>query len=201
MSLVQQCREFYDNYNGPKVWFNTFYGRCRVHTGDTMKALISPSMKPHWRTANRRDYSHKYWEIMKWFDSLKEPPMSRSIFYQRLKAWYSKDEALLDKESFDKLSRERNKSNKWTSWYRISTNYISRLGQEENIIERDFDDYIDITLTPEEAKIFRKEYIKMIEDVEWTLTSLEEKTAIKEANAKLEKLKRELNVFNAYNKA
>ena len=32
----------------------------------------------------------------------------------------------------------------------------------------------------------------MIEDVEWELTSLEEKTAIKEANAKLEKLKREL---------
>lgn len=41
----------------------------------------------------------------------------------------------------------------------------------------------------------------MIEDIEWELTSLEEKTAIKEANAKLEKLKRELNVFNAYNKA
>jgi len=138
---------------------------------------------------------------MRWFDSLKEPPMSRSIFYQRLKAWYSKDEALLDKESFDKLSRERNKSNKWISWYRISTNYISRLGEEEDEATRDFDDYIDITLTPEEARIFRKEYIKMIEDIERELTSLEEKTAIKEANAKLEKLKRELNVFNAYNKA
>lgn len=138
---------------------------------------------------------------MKRFDSLGEPPMSRSIFYQRLKAWYSKDEALLDKESFDKLSRERNKSNKWISWYRISTNYVSRLGEEEDTATRDFDDYIDITLTPEEARIFRKEYIKMIEDIERELTSLEEKTAIKEANAKLEKLKRELNVFNAYNKA
>jgi hypothetical protein len=37
---------------------------------------------------------------------------------------------------------------------------------------------INVTLSKEEAKVFRKEYIKMIEDIEWELTYTDEKTEV-----------------------
>lgn len=63
--------------------------------------------------------------------------------------------------------------------------------------ENDF--LIKITLPKEEARVFRKEYQRMIEELEWELTYTSEKTEVAEMNSKLERLKNELNVFDSYN--
>lgn len=64
--------------------------------------------------------------------------------------------------------------------------------------ENDFK--INITLSKEEARVFRKEYVKMIEQLEWELTYTEEKTEVAWLNEKLERLQNELQIFNSYNK-
>lgn len=63
--------------------------------------------------------------------------------------------------------------------------------------ENDF--LIKVTLSKEEARVFRKEYQKMIEELEWELTYTSEKTEVKEMNARLERLLKELAVFDSYN--
>lgn len=65
------------------------------------------------------------------------------------------------------------------------------------IDERDFK--IEITYPKDVAQVFRKEYTKMIEQLERDLTFIEEKTQIKELNSKLEQLKKERDIFNSYN--
>ena len=59
---------------------------------------------------------------------------------------------------------------------------------------------IEITLSKEEAEVFRREYIKMIEDIERELTYTEEKTQVAALNTKLNSLYEELKIFNSYNR-
>lgn len=53
--------------------------------------------------------------------------------------------------------------------------------------ENDFK--IEITYPKEVARVFRKEYIRMIEEIEWELTYTDEKTEVFTMNKKLERLK------------
>jgi hypothetical protein len=48
--------------------------------------------------------------------------------------------------------------------------------------------------------VFRKEYVRMIEQLEWELTYTEEKTEVTWLNKKLAQLQEELMYFNCYNK-
>ena len=58
---------------------------------------------------------------------------------------------------------------------------------------------IEITLSKEEARVFRKEYMGMIEQIEWELTYTEEKTEVAWLNEKLKRLQNELVIFNSFN--
>lgn len=58
---------------------------------------------------------------------------------------------------------------------------------------------IEITLPKEEARVFRKEYMKMIEQLEWELTYTEEKTEVVGLNKRIAQLQKELMIFNCYN--
>lgn len=75
--------------------------------------------------------------------------------------------------------------------------YIPKPKVIKPIDERDFK--IEITYPKEVAQAFRKEYVKMIEQVERELTYTEEKTQVAELNSKLEQLEKELQTFNSYN--
>ena len=59
--------------------------------------------------------------------------------------------------------------------------------------------YIKVTYPKEIARVFRKEYIKMIEQIEWELTYTDEKTEVAWLNNKLVRLQEELMCFNSYN--
>lgn len=63
--------------------------------------------------------------------------------------------------------------------------------------ENDF--LIKITLPKEEARVFRKEYQRMIEELEWELTYTSEKTEVAEMNNKIVQLQKELMCFNLFN--
>lgn len=79
----------------------------------------------------------------------------------------------------------------------MSKPYIPKPIEKKNVNEGDFK--IEITYPKEVARVFRKEYVKMIEDIEWELTYTDEKTQIAELNNKLVQLEKEKDIFNSFN--
>lgn len=75
--------------------------------------------------------------------------------------------------------------------------YVPKPKVVKSIDENDFK--IEITYPKEVAQVFRKEYVKMIQQLEWELTYTEEKIQVGELNSKLEQLQKELQTFNLYN--
>lgn len=59
--------------------------------------------------------------------------------------------------------------------------------------------FIDITLQPEEASVFRKEYEKKILKREHDLKSCPHPSMVEEIVNKLNTIKEELRIFNLYN--
>ena len=80
----------------------------------------------------------------------------------------------------------------------VPKTYIPKRTQPVPEDENNF--LIKITYPKEVARAFRKEYVRMIEEIEWELTYTSEKTEIVKMNKKLDSLRRELLVFNYYNK-
>lgn len=79
----------------------------------------------------------------------------------------------------------------------VQKTYIPKPKIVKPIDEGDFK--IEITYPKEVAQVFRKEYVKMIQQLEWELTYIEEKTQAGELNSKLEQLQKELQTFNLHN--
>ena len=75
--------------------------------------------------------------------------------------------------------------------------YVPKKTIPQPVDENNF--LIKVTYPKEVARIFRKEYVKMIEQIEWELTYTDEKTQIAEMNKKLDQLQKELMCFNSYN--
>lgn len=189
--LKERCIEFYDKYQGRKVYFGTFYNRVRINPEWDMEALIKPKERTGWRRANIA-FTWAYADEMRWWFNQKEPKSNRQVFYGRVRAWYKKEEAILTGEKWQKiLSRKEVKRN---VWYKPTYSRLETDTREETYT------WIDITYSKEEAKVFRKEFQRIIDNLEWSLTQMDEKTLVKETNDKLELVKAELSLFNLYNK-
>lgn len=121
-----------------------------------------------------------------------EPKASKNLFRNRLNSNYIKEEAILigDKRTEAKKRKVPKQRPAPKSYTHIKT-------IPKPVDERDFK--IEITLPKEEARVFRKEYMKMIEQLEWELTYTEEKTEVAGLNKKITQLKAELMCFNCYN--
>lgn len=189
--LKERCISFYDSYEWEKVYFTTFYTRVRLNPEWNMEELIKPKI----RIWARRKTSVFTWayadEMARWFDQ-KEPKASKQVFYGRIRIGYTKEQAILTWDKWQNVLDK--KSIKKKTWYKCYT--WSK--QEEERKEENYTG-IDITYSKDEARVFRKEYQKIIDDLEWELTMIEEKTAVKETNEKLELVKAELNAFNLLN--
>jgi hypothetical protein len=129
---------------------------------------------------------------MTWYNEQPEPKASKTLFRNRLNGNYPKEEAILMGEA-----REKVKSKKKSKPVHPPKPYIPKKVVQNTPDESDF--RIEITYPKEIAKVFRKEYVKMIEQIEWELTYTDEKTQIFEMNKKLERLQGELEIFNQYN--
>lgn len=188
----QECLEFYNSRQGEKITFPSFYQLYRKGWPMTMAEMIVPKWKG---TPKKKTYSWKWAEEMKRFDEQPEPKAKREWFRNRLKDWYSKEDAMLVWELWTE-AKERKRANAPVV---VKKPYVpQRIKVEKKIDPNDF--RIEITLSKEEANVFRKEYVRMIEDIEWELTYTEEKTEVVKLNNKLQWLYEELKCFNSFNR-
>jgi len=121
-----------------------------------------------------------------------DPKSNKQVFYGRLWAWYSKEQAILTW-----LKRESILKSKWFNYN--NKKYIptySRLVEDEWIADYT---WIDITYSKEEARVFRQEFNKVIENLEREIRQTEDKECLKKLNDDLEFAQAELDLFNSYN--
>lgn len=184
----QKAYEFYNSYEWDKVTRPTFYQRVRSWWDGTWDEKIKVKLK----NDKRRAPKWKRAKELAWYETQPEPRASKCLFRNRLKGEYPKEEAILIGDERLKVKREKK-----VYYPQVQKVYVPKPKTVKPIDERDFK--IEITYPKEVAQVFRKEYVKMIEQLEWDLTFIEEKTQIKELNSRLEQLKKERDIFNSYN--
>lgn len=188
----QQAFDFYNSYEWDKITWPTFYQRVRNWWDESWEEKIKVKVKNQY---HRRERTPKgKWAIeMAWYNEQPEPKAAKTLFRNRLNSWYPKEEAIL----------------MWDAWLTIKEkkkpkrpqavkSYVPKKVTPPKVDENDFK--IEITYPKEVARVFRKEYVRMIEEIEWELTYTEEKTEVFAMNKKLERLKWELQIFNCYNR-
>lgn len=186
----QKALNFYNSYKWDKVTRPTFYYRVRLGWEETWEEKI----KPRERTYVRKNTTPrgKRATEMTWYNEQPGPKASKTLFRNRLNLNYPKEEAIL-------IGEEWNTTKRWQTKYTQQAKvYIPKKIIQKSPDENDF--LIKITLSKEEARVFRKEYVNMIEQTEWELTYTEEKTQVSELNERLTRLRWELEIFNSYNK-
>ena len=188
----QQAYEFYNSYEWEKVTWPTFYQRVRLWWDETREEKIKVKTKNYNHRALRPS-KWKWANEMNWYKEQPEPKASKTLFRNRLNGWYPKDKAILVWDEWLEVKKERQMAHPI-----ISKPYIPQPKKERPVDENDFK--INVTLSKEEAKIFRKEYVRMMEEIEWELTYTDEKTEVAGLNNKLAQLQKELSIFNSYNK-
>lgn len=187
-TLKQRAYEFYNSYRGTKVTRPTFYWRVRAWWSEPREEKIKTKLKndkrriPKWRWA----------EELTRYNEQPEPRSSKCLFRNRLNNGYPKEEAILMWDERLKVRREKK-----IAYPIVQKTYIPKPKVVKPIDERDFK--IEITYPKEVAQVFRREYSRMIEQLERELTYAEEKTQVAELDSKLEQLEKELQTFNSYN--
>lgn len=185
------CREFWTNRQGEKKSFASFYQQARYKTEEEMAKIIIPA-KPNPHKYKEYKYDWKYPKEYAWYKQQENPWVSASRFLTRIRQWVPMEDAILTWKEWEE-SRERRKKHRVIrikeyipvkTWYK----------------EEDENDYkIEITLSKEEADVFRNEYYNLINTTIEKLSTLETDIEREETNEKLNKLKEELAVFNKYN--
>lgn len=184
---ASQKAELYRKYLWPKCSKSTFYERMKkwMSFQDAIKPI---EYEIRYKTGKIK--SHRFEGELAWYNEYEWPKPSRARFYQRLYQWWPKEEAIklqVDKRHFFK----KIKVNK-NPYIKSNTPLLNKVD--------DSDKYeIRITYSKEEAKVIRKEYINMIEDLEWKLHGIEDMQEAKEINSRLEKLEKEYEIFKNYN--
>ena len=189
----QTALDFYNAYEGEKVLWQTFYYRVRLGWKETREEKIKPKERTYVRK-NTAPTGKRVKEMTRYNDQ-PEPRISKQSFRNRLDLGYSKEDAILVWEWREKVRGNKKAKQKPIQQPKA---YVPKKNIPKAPDERDF--RIDITLSKEEARVFRKEYVNMIEQTEWELTYTEEKTQVSELNERLTRLKWELEIFNSYNK-
>ena len=187
----QIAYEFYNSFKGDKVSRPTFYYRVRLWNDDNWNELIKTKI----RTAyNRRSTTPKgkWAEEMLRYNTQPEPKATRSLFRNRLNGGYKKEDAILIGDKWLKVKRKKK-----IYYPQAQKTYTPKKSVPKTIDESRYK--IEITLSKEEARVFREEYMKMIEQLEWELTYTEEKTEVVGLNNKITQLQKELMIFNCYN--
>jgi len=121
-----------------------------------------------------------------------EPKSNKQVFYGRLCSWYTKEQSILTWDKWLKVMRDKGfywKEKKYVPTY-------SRLKEDEGVVDYT---WIDVTYTKEEARVIRKEFANVIENLERMIRQTEDKDSLKKLNEKLEMAKAELSLFNNYN--
>lgn len=188
----QQAYDFYNSFEWEKVTWPTFYQRVRLGWDETREEKIVVKQRKQYHKEKCAPKGKRAKE-MTWYLEQSEPKASKCLFRNRLNGGYPKEEAILIWDEWLAVKRERQIAHPI-----VAKPYTPKPKVIAQVNENNFK--INVTLSKEEAKVFRKEYIKMIEDIEWELTYTDEKTEVAWLNEKLKRLQNELQIFNSYNK-
>lgn len=185
--------EFYNNWKGPKVSFSTFYQCCRRKTDYRNRG---EKITPKIRQKLWRDKGWLYYQEMLRYDAQPQPKAGDSLFRNRLRTGYSKEEAILIWDAWFEVRKEKRETN---PNFRPRT-YVPKKTKVMEEYNRDPDIYrIDITYPKEVAQVFRREYERLISDTDELIYNTEDELLKLELNVKLEQLQAELSLFNKYN--
>lgn len=187
----QQAYDFYNQYKWQKVTRPTFYQRVRLWGEESWEEKIKVKIKNQYRRRDCTPKGKRANEVV-WYNEQPEPKAAKTLFRNRLNWGYPKEKAILIGEEWLATRKERAIAHPL-----VSKPYIPKPIEKKNVNEGDFK--IEITYPKEVARVFRKEYVKMIEDIEWELTYTDEKTQIAELNNKLVQLEKEKDIFNSFN--
>ena len=190
-SQKQQAYDFYNSYEWEKVTWPTFYQRVRNGWDESREDKIVPKQRKQYHREERTPKGKRA-EQMTRYSEQPEPKASKTLFRNRLNSGYPKEEAIL---MWDKWISAKEKKKKEHPQY--NKTYIPKWTAQKEPDEETFK--IDITYPKDVARVFRKEYQRIIDELERKLTMIDEKTLVKEANDKLEFVKAELEAFNLLN--
>ena len=173
-----QIKQIYDKYLWEKCSITIFYKRIRQGV-DPFKAVLPVKRKQmEFRSTIRKDELERR-------RLQPEPKATREKFYWRLQKGRTKEEALpviAHREHIRKIQT-------------FKAPYIRTYAK---LTEKKAEN-IDIRYSEEEAEIFKKEYERMIHDVENELFFCEEAEERHELKTKLSQIQSEFNVFISYN--
>lgn len=178
-----QIQIAYDRYLWEKCSRSTYYKRIRQWM--SIDKAIKPINKEerHMKCWIRSD---KFKDELEWYYKQDIPKVDRSKFYQRLYKWYSKEEAIKIDFVFTKNFSPRKDKQLYV-----------RKSQVKADKEWDYNE-IRIRYTPEEAQVFKKEYIRIIDELEWKWRITEDQIESKNIVKKIDSLKREYQIFIFY---
>ena len=187
----QKAYEFYNSFEWDKVSWPTFYYRVRLWWEETWEENIRVKAKNQYHRRDNTPKGKRAKEMIR-YSQQPEPRASKTLFRNRLNGGYPKEKAILIWNEWLQTRKERQIAHPI-----VAKPYTPKPKVIAQVDENNFK--INVTLSKEEANVFRKEYIKMIEDIEWELTYTDEKTEVAGLNKKLAQLQEELQTFNLYN--
>ena len=175
-----QLTEAYDKYLWEKCGWSTFYKRVQRWI-DVIEAL-KPVEKKKWHP-EKVIKSRKFKDELDWYHQQEWEKCGKQRFYQRLYNWYTKEEAI-------KPLFWIHKSNK-------PINYKAGYVRQPKPIKKESLDYTEINIKYQksEADIIKREYERMIEDLEFKWRNIDDPVEAKNIDEKLTKLKNEYEVF------
>lgn len=133
---------------------------------------------------------------MLWYDEQPQPKASDTLFRNRIRTGYSKEEAILTWESWLELRREKRDNNPNFRPHQYTpkkTKVLEEYNWDPDVYR------IDITYPKEVAQVFRREYEKLISETDDLIYDTEDELLKLELNVKLEQLKAELQLFLSFN--
>lgn len=198
-----RAREYYNSHDVPnKLSLASFYQNLK-HTSVPEEEREQFMIRKQHHNQHSKSKIQCYKEEMEWFFKQPNPPIDRNVFRQRLKCWYSKEEAILSIEELRVIS-DKKRSEKIKA--RIANWKVPKPYKEtrSSLQEEDPEDYlIRIKMKPEEYRIYRRVYQDMIDNIDEQLSSSEiefDKQIIHKLEEKRKQLERELSVLDYYNK-
>ena len=176
-----EIRDAYDKYLWEKCSRMTYFRRIKM--GMNFIEALKP-VKSEERHPKNKIKTDKFCKEMEWYYEQPWEKIWRSRFYQRLYQWYPKEEAI-------KIEFWVHK--KGTTIVKKPA-YVRPPVFTQRKISPDYEE-IKIRYKKEEADIIRREYERMLDEIEYVWRWCDDPIEAKEINDKIEKLKNEYRTF------
>lgn len=129
-------------------------------------------------------------ELSRWAEH-PYPKPTKQTFYWRLASGYAKEEWILLWKEWEKIVNAK--------WRRKNMNrYVGVYGIKEEKPKEVYS-WIDITYPPDVARVFKEEFENVIDNIEDDMYLTWNKEKLEDLNSKLNKARREYNIFLQYN--